>query len=206
MVGNDYIEAVFCPRCFQSAGEEIEVDDYVKENCLFWCGRCRETLLCVTGYNSKNPTIRQITEAELSLDKEKDPCTQEISLSEALDLPYGHDLEKIIEESEKKGRVVWHFYLIGVLRITHLISWVDPSAKKQLRRAEKQKGNKKITKQEFKRILSESYRTVSSDPEDAVTCFDQLADIDTSHDGNRLYYRGVCTECNKFYESYIWGD
>ena len=55
----------------------------------------------------------------------------------------------------------------------------------------------------------DDYEYNKNDPVNTVNIYrfeDLPNDIDASHDGNYLFYKAKCSECEKSYESYIWGD
>jgi hypothetical protein len=45
MSGEEYPEIILCPLCL-TYEEDIEVDDYVGRNMLFWCHKHGETMIC----------------------------------------------------------------------------------------------------------------------------------------------------------------
>jgi len=94
-----------------SCEEEIEIDDYVGENCLMWCQNCEEILFCPTGSNSSG-TLFDIL--EYTTQKSNYDCYEKISRGEAMKYINEEDLIKIENISG--------YYLIGVLMITHIVS------------------------------------------------------------------------------------
>jgi hypothetical protein len=192
---------IVCPHCQAVIDEEdLEVDDYVADNCLIWChDNCGEMLICPRGYHSPKPSIDNIITTGIEkLDSELDNCTEIVSREKAAK----HVGEKILDEIgyrmqdgvKKYGgypdlNII--YYLVGVLKITHLISSDEFD-----RHYYKNK-----TEAEIAALVEENYHEVN------ITRFsDCPANIDTCHDGINLYYKGQCTHCNKNYESFIFGD
>lgn len=175
LFNGEYATIFYCPFCWKIT-DNIESNDYVKANCLAWCDKCYEILLCL------NP-----------IDYDGGDCSEKITKIQAEQflIKNGKSVEemnKIIEESIDYD---CNFRLASVIKITHLADYETFDGYN--------KG--KLTKQEKHNILNENYQEVN------ICKFkDVPISVDTSHDGVFLYYKGSCTECNRHYESYIWGD
>ena len=81
--------------CENDAGE-INIRDYMEDNCVTWCIKCRETLYC---YGLKN-----------------NGCSQQISVEKG-----GTYLQNTKIKMDKSSEC----HLICIIRITHLISAGD---------------------------------------------------------------------------------
>lgn len=187
---------IVCPHCKSViSDDEIENDDYVGGNCLFWCpnDRCGEVMICPTGYNSSDKIIDDIIEGVV-----EDGCTQKITREEALKfVSDGNELLKIDQDIGTE-----FYYLVGVLRITHIVSSCEINPKRNKNEAEESDDeffDETDSDPNFISKMRPYYHKVN------ITRFSD-AKVDTSHDGIYLYYKGFCDFCKKEYESYIWGD
>lgn len=82
----------------------------------------------------------------------------------------------------------YHIYKCGVLRINKIISTFE----------------KIVDDDDFCDNVKENPRLLEYHNVDIISFSE--CEYDTSHDGIYLYYNGKCMQCNKNYESYIYGD
>ena len=157
-------------------GDQVNLDDYISDNIMLCCRNCKEILFC-PGRNEK----QGITCHGLWMG-----CGIELTHSEAIDYikNRGWDITDLTEYS---------VYKIGVLELTH-IEDSDYDA-------------------DGSDVDDTDYDSDGSDVDDTVwrevkaVCFKDIADdIDTSHDGTVLAYKGICQQCKYQYTSEIWGD
>lgn len=158
---------IYCPFC-KVVTEDIEVDDYVKSNCLFWCKNCQEIMICPTGYNDPNNEMDKLDQG-----CPVNSCSRLLSQAEAIQ--YMSDMKFILE----KDLTEYYAYTIGILRINFL------------------------SKDAFSSMPNADVNNTNLD----VLRFKDLpSNVDHSHAGTYLYYRATCSECGRYYESFIWGD
>lgn len=169
---------IFCPFC-KTMAHDFDCDDYIASNCVLWCEKCGESLICPQGGYSRN-------EYEIGRFAQHDSpmysCSERIDENTASQFVKDWNLPenwlKQINESDDEDDSIHKltFYLVGIVAITHL--------------------NEHKRKKKAYHFLYPCILNFSECPKH----------IDTSHDGIRLYYKGFCTCCKKDFESFIWGD
>lgn len=106
------IEAIFCPFCKkQGDAYNLEVDDYVGCNCLFWCDECGEILLCPTGYNSTSKINDIICDKVENCD-----CTKKLEGEELK--TYCNKKQFDLDYDSRNYR----FYKVSILNVTQIKS------------------------------------------------------------------------------------
>ena len=176
---------IFCPFC-KKMTEDLEYDDYVKTNCLFWCHNCGEILICPTGYNDKNDEIQNLINGKVV-----NSCSKKLSLNEAKSLI--KDIACVWKEEWNQFRA----YMVGILRITFL-SRVPFDG---MTNSDDDNSDNNTTSSAAPAAERSELWDV-----DVMRFSDLPKNVDHSHDGVYLYYKATCSECNKHYESFIWGD
>jgi hypothetical protein len=175
-----------CPHC-RFVTNNVEVDDYVGDNCLMWCNNCGEILFCITGDNGSGDVNKL---AQLAAEQS---CVIRLTREEALQYVNETDLDKAVT-GKKPNNEKLSYYLTGVLNITHMISSAALSDDDTNMMDD-------LTDAQTLEKIREHYHDVN------VTRFKDIpTEIDTAHDGIYLYYRGYCSHCGKQYENKIWGD
>ena len=175
---------IFCPLCKKNCNN-IETDDYVGNNILFWCSEHGEILICPTGLNREENELLLLEKGEV-----KNSCS--VLLTEKELVTYaeknGFVLSSCLRDSyEDRNLSDFYAYKVGVLKISHVYSTAEDP------------------KNSDDNLYSPRDRTNIPYHEVDVFSFSEIK-YDTSHDGIYLYYKGSCSECERKYESFIWGD
>ena len=185
---------IMCPICkdkvYCTGNGNVETDDYVKSNCLLWCDNCREILFCISNdnYSLSNIILDNISDSD---------CTKKITHKNANILfPYLSKINEFCKEEydedtdtdTKAEADEYNLFVVSSIEINalgHLPCDCDES-------------------DTLEETLSNVEYVNFNTP---IKCFkDVPKNIDSHHDGTILYYKAKCTECNKCYKSFIWGD
>ena len=174
---------IFCPFCKRMTWDgNIEIDDYVKSNCLFWCNNCDEIMICPTGLNDKNNELDN-----LHVGKPVHSCSKLLSLDETK--AYMKEMSFVTNENLDE----YYAYTIGILRFSCL-------SRKPF------DGMVNSDDDDSNKSSDDDDSSIKTWDVDVMRFKDLPKDVDHSHDGVYLYYKANCSECGKYYESFIWGD
>jgi len=196
------IRYIFCPLCNRIIPGDgaFEMDDYVGNNCLFWCNNCKEILVCPTGCNSYDCTFDDLDTHE---------CSVRLSDIELKELCDGKQCEgkQLISKDVVVG------YKIGVLKINYILPHEhyendDISEEDMKLKLEKyiQEREKQLEfSMEEQNLMKKGFHL----PGEGYASLNEIRNVTNNrleHDGMTLYYSGSCSNCSKQYSGYIWGD
>lgn len=178
----DFGENVICPLC-GNLSDNVDIDDYIESNMVMYCDNHNEILLCIEPDYMDN--LYEGIECG---------CIKMVNINE-VESYYKTKFNNIIPTKVRKLlNDDYYIYKCGVLRINKIIS-TSTSEKLFVDDDDNFDDNVK----ENPRLLDNYYHNVD------IISFSEC-EYDTSHDGIYLYYNGKCMQCNKNYESFIWGD
>lgn len=178
-----------CPFC-KSISNNHDIEDYVEDNCVVWCDKCDELMICTSPKKFETKMFRG---KKLS----KNDCTKKLSKDEARafmeenELVFDYDLSK------------YHIYTVGLLRITELSDvhfegmddhgsdddYLVPTGAGYAGSSDSEHYNGELWQGDVMRFC-DAYAT----------------GCNLDHGGTYLYYKAQCTECGTDYKSWICGD
>lgn len=179
-------------------GSSLETDDYVSNNCLYWCsdkrgGGCGEVLVCVTAKGNKSdpivPSFDNIADgvADGNTDGIADGCSKNISV-----------------EHEDEWKISFE---TGILRLLFVLpSEHDDGDENMLEKVESYFRDEALKQMslEDRRSLKKGFHL----PKDIWT-FAQAREAtgdDLTHDGCNVYYVAECSCCGRLHKGFIYGD
>jgi len=188
---------IICPLC-GDIPRRADIGDYVDDNIVIWCKNHGEILLCLSetikyidGVYESRGTFNEV------LNSRETDCAVKTNKRDFVDfykrndfkMPNNECLSNLLAEDESNYSV----FRIGVLKITDILSTGELDDNDE---------DNDEDDEETDATVMPKYHKVDD------VCF---ADIDkknicTDHDGIYLYYKGYCMQCEKHYESKIWGD
>lgn len=186
-----------CPRCGQLC-DDVETDDYISENCLFWCkslgpGACGERLICPSGASCARPPGDISLMAAAPRGAAPRGCSVEISREEAEGFARlrlgpaacGPAGLAALPEAPPESDAQLRFFLVGIVAVSHLGGRCDAAPHCCFERG---------------------CGPVLTRLPQPVECFGDIPEgISRGHADRRLAYRGRCQRCGRRCEGEIWG-
>jgi hypothetical protein len=187
--GQLYDCLILCPFCFQFINE-IDTDAYVTENCSIHCDNCQDLFLCPTC--EKSPKFEQsINCFERIFNCEKETgCTKKLDRINAINI-YGQIVDSMDKKVIDKGQnISLDYYDVAILNLTHLM------------------GSNATNHPHEELDLNEIMQLKTNDfvQTNVMRTIDAPHEVDLSHDGSQLFYKGICSECQTHYTGSISGD
>ncbi len=200
---------MYCPFC-RDILSDFECQDYVSGNCLFWCMHhdviaeswelnCKEMLICPTGVNSNDFTMKHILKGDNS-------CSVALSSTEASEYAKSKGFDFTPHEGEK-------YYKIHIIKITHLFDPTlnDPKRNHNFDEDIPEEDLPKdfwLDEELMDNYEENKHRIPYTEVKPPIYRFKDMPEEleKVSHDGYDLYYKGSCDNCQREYESSISGD